>query len=209
MVMSLIVSSDAMSLRTLTELSDKQIARAIQTVNGVGEVSLAGGRAREIHIVVDIEKLNSYGLSMTQVRDSLVAENVEILAARWSRKGTTVLRTLGRVDAVQDFNALVVATRSGTPIRISNIGYAEDTSERPTSAVWLGNTPAVMIDVRRAMGEHRRGHRRRPRQAREDQAVAPDRGHHHDHQRRLAVHLRLHRITRRHLSTGRCSRRSS
>ena len=61
-VMSLIVSSDAMSLRTLTELTDKQIARVIQTVNGVGEVSLAGGRAREIHIVVDIEKLNSYGL---------------------------------------------------------------------------------------------------------------------------------------------------
>jgi hydrophobic/amphiphilic exporter-1 (mainly G- bacteria), HAE1 family len=58
-VMSLIVSSDAMSLRTLTELADKQIARAIQTVNGVGEVSVAGGRAREIHIVVDIEKLNS------------------------------------------------------------------------------------------------------------------------------------------------------
>ena len=61
-VMSLIVSSDAMSLRTLTELAEKQIARAIQTVNGVGEVSVAGGRAREIHIVVDIEKLNSYGV---------------------------------------------------------------------------------------------------------------------------------------------------
>ena len=56
-VLSLIVSSDSMSLRTLTELTDKQIARAIQTVNGVGEVSLSGGRAREVHIVVDIEKL--------------------------------------------------------------------------------------------------------------------------------------------------------
>src|SRR6186997_3346342 len=60
-VLSLIVSAPGMSLRTLTELADKQIARAIQTVNGVGEVSLNGGRRREIHIVVDIEKLNSYG----------------------------------------------------------------------------------------------------------------------------------------------------
>ena len=73
-VLSLIVSSDSMS--PLTELTDKQIARAIQTVNGVGEVSL-GGRAREVHIVVDIEKLNSTA-SMTQVRDAIVAENVEI-----------------------------------------------------------------------------------------------------------------------------------
>src|SRR3954469_24891485 len=45
-VMSFIVSSDSMSLRTLTELADKQIARVIQTVNGVGEVSLSGGRPR-------------------------------------------------------------------------------------------------------------------------------------------------------------------
>ena len=154
-VMSLIVSSDAMSLRTLTELTDKQIARVIQTVNGVGEVSLAGGRAREVHIVVDIEKLNSYGLSMTQVRDAIVAENVEIPGGTVEQgKGQLLLRTLGRVDAARDFNEIVVATRDGTPIRISDIGGAEDTFQRPTSAVWLGKTPAVMLDIRRAMGEN-------------------------------------------------------
>src|SRR3954462_10189768 len=126
-VMSLIVSSNAMSLRTLTELTDKQIARAIQTVNGVGEVSLAGGRGREIHVVADIEKLNSYGLSMTEVRDALVAENVEIPGGTVEQgKGQLLLRTLGCVDAAKDFNDIVVATRNGTPIRVSDVGYAED-----------------------------------------------------------------------------------
>jgi HAE1 family hydrophobic/amphiphilic exporter-1 len=154
-VMSLIVSSDAMSLRTLTELADKHIARSIQTVNGVGQVSIAGGRAREIHIVVDIEKLNSYGLSMDRVRDAVVTENVEIPGGTIEQgKGQLLLRTLGRVDAAQDFNGIVVATKDGTPIRISDIGYAEDSFERPTSAVWLGKTPAVMLDIRRAMGEN-------------------------------------------------------
>ncbi len=154
-VMSLIVSSDAMSLRTLTELTDKQIARVIQTVNGVGEVSLAGGRAREIHVVVDIEKLNSYGLSMQDVRDALVAENVEIPGGTIEQgKGQLLLRTLGRVDASPDFDNIVVSTKNGTPIRVSDIGHAIDGFERPTSAVWLGNTPAVMLDVRRAMGEN-------------------------------------------------------
>jgi hydrophobic/amphiphilic exporter-1 (mainly G- bacteria), HAE1 family len=154
-VMSLIVSSSSMSLRTLTELTDKQIARVIQTVNGVGEVSLAGGRAREIHIVADIEKLNSYGLSLTEVRDAVVAENVEIPGGTIEQdKGQLLLRTLGRVDASTDFNDIVVATRNGTPIRVSDIGHAEDAFERPTSAVWLGNTPAVMLDIRRAMGEN-------------------------------------------------------
>ena len=154
-VMSLIVSSSAMSLRTLTELTDKQIARVIQTVNGVGEVSLSGGRAREIHVVVDIEKLNSYGLSMGEVREALIAENVEIPGGTIEQgKGQLLLRTLGRVDVSDDFNNIVVATKNGTPIRVSDIGRAEDTFERPTTAVWLGETPAVMVDVRRAMGEN-------------------------------------------------------
>src|SRR5215467_10340940 len=135
-VMSLMVSSDAMSLRTLTELADKQISRSIQTINGVGQVTIAGSRAREIHIVVDIEKLNSYGLSLTTVRDAVVAENVEIPGGTIEQgKGQLLLRTLGRVDAGQDFNDVVVANRNGTPIRVSDIGYAEDTFERPTSSV--------------------------------------------------------------------------
>src|SRR5215211_7647285 len=153
-VMSLIVSAEGMSLRTLTELTDKQIARVIQTVNGVGEVSLSGGRAREIH-VVDVEKLNAYGLSMAQVRDALIAENVEIPGGTVEQgKGQLLLRTLGRVDAAADFNDIVVASRNGTPIRVADIGHAEDSFQRPTSAVWLGKTPAVMLDVRRAMGEN-------------------------------------------------------
>jgi HAE1 family hydrophobic/amphiphilic exporter-1 len=154
-VMTLIVSAEGMSLRTLTELTDKQIARMIQTVNGVGEVSLSGGRAREIHVVVDIEKLNSYGLSMAQVREALIAENVEIPGGTVEQgKGQLLLRTLGRVDASADFNNIVISTANGTPIRVSDIGRADDAFERPTTAVWLGKTPAVMLDVRRAMGEN-------------------------------------------------------
>src|SRR2546425_1230668 len=72
------LSSDAMSLRTLTEIADKQVKRAIETANGVGEVDLGGGRAREVHVVVDVEKLNAYGLSLADVRDAVVNENIEI-----------------------------------------------------------------------------------------------------------------------------------
>jgi hydrophobe/amphiphile efflux-1 (HAE1) family protein len=153
--MSLMVSSDGMSLRSLTEIADKQISRSIQTVNGVGQVTIAGTRSREIHIVVDIEKLNSYGLSMTQVRDAVINENVEIPGGAVEQgKGQLLLRTLGRIDQTADFNNIVVASKNGTPIRISDLGYAEDSFERPTSSVWFGDKPAVQLDIRRAMGEN-------------------------------------------------------
>jgi hydrophobe/amphiphile efflux-1 (HAE1) family protein len=154
-VMSIVVSSDAMSLRTLTEIADKQVKRAIETVNGVGEVDLGGGRAREIHIVVDIEKLNAYGLSMGQVRDAVVNENIEIPGGTVEQgKSELLLRTLGRIDATSDFNNIVVATKNGTPIRVSDLGYAEDTTQRATQSVWLNGTQAITLDVKRAMGEN-------------------------------------------------------
>ncbi len=173
-VMSLIVSSSAMSLRTLTELTDKQIARVIQTVNGVGEVSLSGGRAREIHVVVDIEKLNSYGLSMGEVREALIAENVEIPGGTIEQgKGQLLLRTLGRVDVSDDFNNIVVATKNGTPIRVSDIGRAEDTlraadygSVAGRYAGGHGRRPP------RHGREHGRRHRRRARTPGDDQQDA-------------------------------------
>ena len=154
-VMTVVLSSKDLSLRTLTEIADKQVKRAIETVSGVGEVDLGGGRAREIHVVVDVDKLNAYGLSMDDVKTAVVNENIEIPGGTVEQgKSELLLRTLGRIDATADFNNIVIATKNGTPIRVADIGYAEDSTERPTQAVWLGDAPAVSLDVRRAMGEN-------------------------------------------------------
>ena len=132
------------------------------------------------------------------MRDAVVAENVEIPGGAVEQgKGQLLLRTLGRIDATEDFNNIVIATKNGTPIRVSDIGYAEDTFERPTSSVWYGDKPAVLLDIRRAMGENTvaviegvRG------AAAVDSAVAAEVGQADDHPRRLEVHLRLGRVAR-------------
>src|SRR4051794_3246890 len=54
-IMTLVLSGKSTSLRTLTEIADKQVKRALESVDGVGDVSMSGDRPREIHIVVDIE----------------------------------------------------------------------------------------------------------------------------------------------------------
>jgi hydrophobic/amphiphilic exporter-1 (mainly G- bacteria), HAE1 family len=154
-IMSIVLSSDTMGLRTLTEVADKQVKRAIEAVNGVGEVAIEGSRAREIHIVVDIEKLNGYNLTIDQVKQAVTAENVEVPGGIVEQgKSEILLRTLGRIGAAEEFNSIIIATVNDTPIRVSDIGYAEDTTERPRGALWLNGSPAVMLDVRRATGEN-------------------------------------------------------
>jgi hydrophobe/amphiphile efflux-1 (HAE1) family protein len=155
-IMSMVLSGKTASLRTLTEIADKQIKRALESVDGVGDVSISGDRPREIHIVVDIEKLNARGLSIDQVRDAIQKENVEIPGGTLEQgKWEVGLRTMGRVDATSQFNDIIVSTINGTPVRISDIGYAEDSNARVLNSLYMADgSPAVQLDVRRASGEN-------------------------------------------------------
>ena len=155
-IMSITLSSSSMSLRTLTEIADKQVKRVLEGVDGVGEVSMNGGLPREVHIVVDIEKLNAHGLSMDQVQDAVQSENIEIPGGTLEQGNWEVgLRTLGRIDATEQFKNIIIKTVGDAPIRLSDVGYAEDAVAKQTSAQYLGNgSPAVQLEIRRASGEN-------------------------------------------------------
>ncbi len=154
-VFTVVASGSDMSLRTLTEVADKQIKRALETVDGVGEVSLAGGRAREIHVTLDIEKLGAYGISVDQVRDAIDSENVEVPGGKLEQgKSELTLRTLGRINATDQFDRIVVATVAGTPITVADVGRVADTEETARTGAWLDGRQAVVLDVRRQSGQN-------------------------------------------------------
>src|SRR5215470_6798941 len=139
-IMSLVISGKSTSLRALTEIADKQVKRALESVDGVGAV----------------QKLNAHGLSIDQVRDAIQKENVEIPGGTLEQgKWEVGLRTLGRIDATDQFNNIIVATVNGTPVRIADVGYTEDAVERTVSALFLDDdSPAIQLDIRRASGEN-------------------------------------------------------
>ena len=155
-IMSVLLSSKTASLRTLTEIADKQVKRALEAVNGVGAVTMNGDRSREIHIVVDVEKLNAHGLSIEQVVNAIRQENVEIPGGTLEQgKWEVGLRTLGRFDATEQFNDVIVATVNGVPLRVSDIGYAEDGVKKIATSLFMADgSPGVQLDIRRASGEN-------------------------------------------------------
>src|SRR6266849_5071142 len=85
-------------LRETTEIADKQIKRALATVNGVGEVALTGGRLRQIRIFADAEKLNGFGVTIDQLEHAIQNQNVEVPGGTIRRGASEMgVRTLGRV----------------------------------------------------------------------------------------------------------------
>ena len=94
-VMTIAVSGRR-DFREVTELARKQIKERLETVSGVGAVTLAGGRVRAMNIVVDAAQLAAYGLSIDEVRTALVRQNLEVPGGRIDQgPRELVLRTLG------------------------------------------------------------------------------------------------------------------
>jgi HAE1 family hydrophobic/amphiphilic exporter-1 len=151
-VVSLVVAGDK-NLRETTEIADKQIKRVLETVDGVGEVSMTGSRDRQIRIFADAEKLNAYGITISQLQRSIQSENVDIPGGRIIRGESEMgVRTLGRLDAISQFGDIIVANTNGTPIRVSDVGRVEDSFAEPRTWNSIDGKQAVSLDVRRQSG---------------------------------------------------------
>jgi HAE1 family hydrophobic/amphiphilic exporter-1 len=141
------------SVRELSELADKQVRVALERTAGVGEVRLVGEQRRAIKIWIDADRLLAYGLPITAVRSAIVQQNANIPAGNVTRGNQErTLRTLGRFEDAAAFDALVVGSKDGRPIRVRDIGYAEDGTFEQRSLARLNGSPTVVLELVRQSG---------------------------------------------------------
>ena len=142
-------------LKELTEIAENQVKEPLESVTGVGAIDVIGGRKREIHILVDPERLKAYGLAIRTVAEALAKQNVEFPGGRITQEsGETVLRTLGRVKSVREFEDIVIATNDGVPITLADIGRVEDGVEEPRSLSRYDGKNAVSLIIRKQSGSN-------------------------------------------------------
>lgn len=151
-VMSITLSGNR-SLRELTELADKVVKVQLERAPGVGEVEIVGGLARAVSIWIDADRLAAYQIPITAVRQAIVRQNSSVPAGNvTSALVEQPLRTVGRIADVKTFNDLVVASVNGSPIRIQDIGRAEDGTKEQRSVARLNGVPSVTLEIRRQSG---------------------------------------------------------
>ena len=151
-ILSIAVSGER-TLRELTEIADKIVRRALERSSGVGEVTVVGGLQRAINIWVDAGRLAAYRMPITDVRSALERQNANLPGGNvTSNKTEQTLRTLGRITDPKEFNDLVIKTVNGAPIRIRDIGWAEDGTKEQRSISVLNGVPTVTLEVVRQSG---------------------------------------------------------
>ncbi len=143
------------SLREVTDVADKKIKQRIESINGVGQVEIVGGREREIQVWVDPEKMRAFNVTATDVATAVRQQNLEVPGGRID-EGTRELtvRTLGRLPDPAQFNNIAVATRGSYSVKISDIGYVEDGAEEQRTEAFLNGQPAVTLVVAKQSGQN-------------------------------------------------------
>src|SRR6516164_1426466 len=96
-------------VRDITEYADKVLRRQIESLEGVGQVLILGGRQRQINVWLDADRLRAYNVTVTDVSRALQAQNIEIPGGRMDQGPQSVtLRTRGRVESVREFGDIIV-----------------------------------------------------------------------------------------------------
>ncbi len=141
------------SVRELTEIADKIIKVQLERSAGVGEVEILGEQERAINIWVDADRLAAYRIPITAVRDAIVRQNADLPGGNVTGpRLEQSLRTIGRLEDPKAFQDLVVATVNGAPIRVRDLGRAEDGLKEKRTLARLNGVPSVTLEIRRQSG---------------------------------------------------------
>src|SRR5204863_5693131 len=132
---------------------DKKLRRRLESVNCVGQVLIVGGRPRQINVVVDTEKLNSVGLTTSQLVAALQSQNVQIPGGKVEQGLRDLsLRTYGRVQQPAEFANIPVAEHNGYVVKVGDVAHIEDSVAEAESIASVDGKQAVVMIVRKQSG---------------------------------------------------------
>jgi len=151
-VLQIVVSSD-LPLRDVTEIADEQIKQRLESINGVGQVSIVGGARREIQIRLNPERMSAYGVTVPEVAMALRQQNLELPGGRIERGSQELtIRTMGRLIDARAFDDVAVASRNSYVVRIRDIATLVDGQEELRTAAYLNGKAAVTLVVSKQSG---------------------------------------------------------
>lgn len=139
--------------RNLMVIADDIVRERLQRIPNVGQVKIVGGRDRKIWIWLDQKQLTGHFVTVQDVIAALGREHVEVPGGRLQTgMQELTVKTKAEYDSVEELASIVVAHRSGAPIRIADLGRVEDGLEEERSRAELDGNSAIALLIRRQSG---------------------------------------------------------
>ncbi|WP_237173280.1 multidrug efflux RND transporter permease subunit [Paracandidimonas lactea] len=152
-VISLAVTSPTLPLYEVRDLIDIRVAQKLSQITGVGLVSIAGGQRPAVRVQANPQALAAHGLTMADLRTAITAANVN------QPKGTlngpersTTINANDQLRSREDYENLIIRYGDGAPLRLRDVAQARQDAENIRQAAWLGDTPAILLNIQRQPG---------------------------------------------------------
>lgn len=141
------------SLPGLYKILDENVANTLARVDGVGTVSISGAPKREIHIYLDPARLEAYDLTAESVIQLVAAENKNVPGGTFDMGSDTYsLRVQGEFKDPTEMRDLVVGSRDGAVVRLSDVARIDDSVEERAQETYNNGQRGAMIIVQKQSG---------------------------------------------------------
>lgn len=145
------------SATDLRTIQDWIIKPQLRTVPGIVEVNTIGGYEKQFHVLPDPAKLMAFRLTFHDVMQALATHNANVGAGYIERNGEQYLvRTPGQVNTLPEIRDIVIGTRGGVPIRISDVAEVKEGTDLRTGAATLDGKETVIGTTMLLIGENSR-----------------------------------------------------
>ena len=149
------LSSKGKPVQEVTEVADKRVRRLLESLPGVGNVSVVGGRKRQVNLWVDPLKLRSLGLNAVDVQRTIGAQNLTTPGGRLETGPEALtLRIHGRVGRAAELGDLVIRQVDDHPVRVRDVARVEDAAEEEASYAERDGVATVLLQIRKQSGEN-------------------------------------------------------
>jgi hydrophobic/amphiphilic exporter-1 (mainly G- bacteria), HAE1 family len=152
-ILFLAVTAKTLPLPALDEFADTHIAQRLSTINGVAQVLVFGSQKYAVRIFLDPEALSKRGLGLERVVSAIQDANSNLPAGvlQGAARNFTV-KSSGKLERAANFNELIVAYHNGMPVRLADVGRAEDSIENARVKSWVNGERAIALAVYRQPG---------------------------------------------------------
>ncbi len=152
-IITLALTSDNVTVRTLSDIADTIMTPRLSELTGVGNVSVQGGIRPAVRIQADLSRLAAYGIGLEDLRTAIVGANVA--GAKGSLDGAHQSYTIAANDQIADvatYKAVVVAYRNNAPVLLSDVADVLEGLENTKVGAWYQGREAVVVNVQRQPG---------------------------------------------------------
>ena len=149
-ILTLAVSSKTLPLPQIHDLVDTRMAQKLAQVQGVGQVSLAGGQRPAIRVQADSAALKAAGLTLADVQKVIASANANLPKGSFDGPvRSTMLDANDQLTTVAQYEDLVVTWKNGVPLRVRDVATVVQGPEDRFLAAWADAERAILISVQR------------------------------------------------------------